>query len=62
MEVPVYAKAVDMPEQLAGLAVKATPDISMLGYQAEALNEQERAAVIWKDLVFMAEYSNVPKV
>ncbi|MEE9401738.1 MAG: TolC family protein, partial [Desulfobacteria bacterium] len=42
------------------LAVKANPEISMLRHQIEALEEQERAAVVWKDPVLMVEYSNMP--
>ncbi len=57
---PRTARALDSPESLAGLAVKANPEISMLCHQVEALKEQESAATIWKEPVFMVEYSNMP--
>lgn len=57
---PIGANALDSPEHLAALAVKANPEISMLRHQIEALEEQERAAVVWKDPVLMVEYSNMP--
>ena len=57
---PIGANALDSPEHLAALAVKANPEISMLRYQIEALEEQERAAAVWKDPVLMVEYSNMP--
>ena len=58
--VPLDAKALDIPERLVGVALEANPGISMLRHQVEALKEQERASVIWKDPVFMVEYSNIP--
>ena len=57
---PIGANALDSPEHLAALAVKANPEISMLRHQIEALEEQERAAAVWKDPVLMVEYSNMP--
>ena len=57
---PTSVKALDSPEHLAAQAVKANPEISMLRHQVDALKEQERAAIIWKDPVFMVEYSNIP--
>jgi len=54
------AKALDIPEHLAGVALEANPEISMLRHQVEALKAQERASVVWKDPVFMVEYSNIP--
>jgi len=57
---PPDAKALDIPEHLAGAALEANPEISMLRHQVEAFKEQERASVIWKDPVFMVEYSNIP--
>jgi cobalt-zinc-cadmium efflux system outer membrane protein len=57
---PFNAKATDIPEQLAQMAVKANPEISMLRHQVEALEEQEKAAVIWQDPVVSFEYSNIP--
>ena len=57
---PIGANALDSPEHLAALAVKANPEISMLRHQIEALEEQERAAAVWKDPVLMIEYSNMP--
>ncbi|MDY6951649.1 MAG: TolC family protein [Thermodesulfobacteriota bacterium] len=54
------AKALDIPEQLAGAALEANPEISMLRHQVAALKEQEGASVIWRDPVFMVEYSNAP--
>ncbi len=59
---PIGANALDSPEHLAALAVKANPEISMLRHQIEALEEQERAAAVWKDPVLMVEYSNMPWV
>jgi outer membrane protein TolC len=57
---PMSAKALDSPEELAALAVKANPEISMLRHQIDALKEQEKASVVWKDPVVMVEYSNIP--
>ncbi|MBW2173141.1 MAG: TolC family protein [Deltaproteobacteria bacterium] len=57
---PMSAKALDSPEELAALAVKANPEISMLRHQVDALKEQEKASVVWKDPVVMVEYSNIP--
>jgi len=58
--VPLTAKAMDEPSQLAEAAVKLNPEISMLRYQVQALQEQEEAAAVWQDPVFMVEYSNIP--
>lgn len=57
---PISGNALDSPENLAGLAVKANPEVSMLRHQIEALQEQEKASVVWNDPVFMLEYGNVP--
>ncbi|MDY6988686.1 MAG: TolC family protein [Thermodesulfobacteriota bacterium] len=57
---PPDAKSLDPPEQLAQAALEANPEVTMLRHQVEALKEQERASVIWKDPVFMVEYSNIP--
>ncbi len=57
---PFTAKALDGAEQLAALAVKENPEVSMLIHQIEALEAQETAAVIWQDPVVGFEYSNIP--
>lgn len=57
---PFTTTASDFPEQLADLAAEANPEISMLKHQVEALEEQEKASVMWKDPVFSVVYSNMP--
>lgn len=54
------APASDSAEGLARLAVEANPEVSMLNHEIEALSARQRAAVIWKDPVFMVEYSSMP--
>ena len=58
--VPSTARAMDEATQLADIAIKANPEISMLRHQVEALQEQQEAAIVWNDPVFMVEYSNMP--
>jgi outer membrane protein TolC len=57
---PFSTTASDSPEQLADLATQANPEISMLKHQVEALEEQEKASVMWQDPVFSVVYSNMP--
>ena len=57
---PMSANALDSPGELAALAVEANPEIAMLRHQIDALKEQEKASVVWKDPVVMVEYSNIP--
>jgi outer membrane protein TolC len=54
------ATASDVPDQLAQLAAEANPEVSMLQYQVDALQEQEKASVMWQDPVFAVAYSNMP--
>jgi outer membrane protein TolC len=57
---PIQIQASDTPGQLAALAIRANPEVSMLRHQIEAFKAQEQASVVWMDPVFSVEYSNIP--